>query len=481
MYRSSRGDLLVSGGERWNKTSYNYKLGFDLEAGYTFLENHRIGVNFYYSNLKGVNLPSGGYLDTLGTSSLNYGSNDIYLHNTTFTYAGATPDKVFNWSAAYTFGEVDNLGTYYSNASYPNVDNTYRMHVKMDEFKAQLTFDKQIIALTGGFDYLNYIYSTESLYPAFPPATVTEIVTKDLAFYILAKAKLLNDRLIISAAGRYDVYDSDVQGVNFSKTNTVFSPSIGVAFMPADFIKLRANYSEGVRMPNPSYILGIPGQINPNHDLDIERSKSFEIGFDLSYDYIDASLTYFHTNVINKIVRTGSFYDWTFYNLDKKATLAGFEASFRFDIGKMLERDFTLAPYMSLTWLTTRKHGQDTAVIPQAPKTLPDVPTFMATYGIDFEHPGIGLSANLNFSYIGYRWTQDFSWMAQAAKGGQWYNHGGDTVVDISVKQRLWDTGDKGQFYAKASVTNLFDTNYSYTYDYAMPGRSFYLGLGYEY
>jgi outer membrane cobalamin receptor len=104
----------------------------------------------------------------------------------------------------------------------------------------------------------------------------------------------------------------------------------------------------------------------------------------------------------------------------------------------------------------------------------------MANYGLDFDHPGIGLSARLNFTYIGQRYTQYWGFYNQLAMSG-WYNWGSFTVADLSLKKDLWDTGDKGKFYAKAEINNIFDVDYAYVMDYPMPGRNFYLAVGYEY
>ncbi|MDR2367991.1 MAG: TonB-dependent receptor [Deltaproteobacteria bacterium] len=487
-FQAHRDDLMVSGGDIWERNSYGSKLGFDIDTGYTFLDNHRIGVNFYYSKINDLNLPTAGYFADYGSHN-NYQTVEQYLENTTFSYTGSTPDKVFNWLASYTIGEVDSFSYYYSGSSYPDPNSTYQAHVKMNEFKAQLTFDKDIIALTAGFDYLKYTYTTDPI--SIPTLMIwdvpADVTSKNTAFYLLAKARLINDRLILSAGGRWDTYVSSVKDNRRDKTNRNFSPSVGAAFMVTDFLKLRAHYAEGIRMPNPTYIVGVPGMYRPNPNLTFEKSKSFEIGFDLSYDYIDASLTYFTTDSVNKVVSKGPTPDYLYYyvNLRKKSTISGFESSFKFDVGKMLEQEFSLAPYLNLTWITTRKHHEQpdpNALPPQAPGILPYVPTFMANYGIDFDYPDIGTSARLNLTYIGKRYTRFWggSNPAAASKVG-WHNYGGNTVVDLGIKQRLWDTGGKGQFYAKAEVNNIFDEDYAYTMDYPMPGRNFYLAVGWEY
>jgi vitamin B12 transporter len=490
---SSRGDYKISGNKTFLRTAWDNKLGFDLDVGYTFLDNHRIGVNLYYAKIGGLELPVTGYEDAIGYphSFRNY---DTYLYNTTITYTGSTNDKMFSWLAEYTFGQDDSVGNtfydqlypFYTGIDYPYRTDLYATRLLMDQAKAQLTFDKDIVTLTVGIDWLQYKYSVNSLYGSAywaPSKSYNKHILTDFGIYLLAKVRLINDRLILSASGRYDTVKSEFEGSQISKKSTNFSPSVGAAFLVTDYLKLRANYTQGFKMPSPMQYLGDGNWYIPNLNVNPEKSQTYEFGADFSYEYIDATFTYFHTDRIGAILShevDPINFKYQYYNI-KKATIAGFEVGFRFDIGQMLEQDFSLAPYFNFTWITTRKHREDEPEVPTAPQTLPYVPELMASYGIDFDHPGIGTSARLNFTYIGQRYAQFFGDAAAQHKNRTWHNYGGATVVDLGIKQRLWDTGDKGQFYAKAEINNIFDTNIGQVLDYPMAGRNFYLAVGYEY
>jgi vitamin B12 transporter len=493
-YHAKRDDYKNGSGQKWLHTGYDNKLGFDLDAGYTFLDVHRLGINFLYSKIDSLELPTSGFPDTHAYPN-NFGKNNQYLHNTTFSYEGSTIDKVFSWSAAYTFGQVNNDGLSYSTleagcdlygfiACYPDANNKYITHTKLDQIKTHLTFDKDVFTLTAGIDYLKYIYSLHYISYQFDTDSYSEVSSKDLAIYLLTKTRLFNERLIISAAGRYDSIKSNLKDANTENTEHRFSPSVGVAFMATDFLKLRANYAKGYRLPSPLQILGNPTYSQPaNPDLKIENSKSFEIGADLSFNYIDANVTFFHTNVNNKIV-SNSANAYQAINLKHKSTIAGFEAGLRFDIGRMLNQDFSLSPYANITWITTRKKNPlDEPRVPQAPDKLPYVPKVMANYGLDFSHSGIGLESQLNINYVGKSYSQNFNYLVDipGLPRSAFAYYGGFTTVDLSLKKQLWDTGDKGKFYAKVDLNNIFDEDYAYVMDYPMPGRNFYVALGYEY
>ncbi|MDR1488008.1 MAG: TonB-dependent receptor, partial [Deltaproteobacteria bacterium] len=115
---------------------------------------------------------------------------------------------------------------------------------------------------------------------------------------------------------------------------------------------------------------------------------------------------------------------------------------------------------------------------PQAPKILPTVPEFLASYGLTFDHPGINLMANLNATYIGDSWVNDYT----ATPDPNGYTlFGGYTVVDFALEKRLWDFGDKGNLGLRAEVNNIFDSDYAFNLDYPLPGRNFYVGLRYTY
>jgi len=215
---------------------------------------------------------------------------------------------------------------------------------------------------------------------------------------------------------------------------------------------------------------GFPGNYVGNPDLKPETSNTVEGGLDISYASFNSSLTYFYTNFRDKIqtasTPTG---DITWENVGK-AEIAGFEAEFSYDIGASFAWDFELKPYVSFVYLTEYKDketGED----------LKYTPDLNVSYGITFSDFN-GFSSNLNFSYNGEQWVDDWEsgvWPAPVIKKGSF------TVANFTITKRILDFQKYGSMTLKGEIQNLFNKNYSYVNGYPMPGRSFFLGLRYAF
>lgn len=486
------GDYETGFGEKWRHTSVDGRTGVDLDAGYTFLENHRVGAHLNYFKLDDGQVPFSGWPD----SSLypdSFGSSDETASNTTLSYAGATKDKTLSWAADYTFGKHESRRLNYtdrnlpwSTVHYPVSDGWSNGDTDLQQGQARVTYDRELVTLTAGFDYIRYDLDTSSDYGY--GSSRTSAKSTDYAGYLLGKLRLFDEKVILSAGGRYDSYKNTdkIAGIRSSDTN--FAPSLGVAWLPMDILKLRANYAEGFHMPTPRQMAGDSYNYFPNADLNPEKSQSFEVGADLAWKFVDAELTYFHTDYKDKIVSRsvrpyGEYPNTVFENLTGKAVYAGLEFGLGVDVGKAFDQEFSLRPYGNLTVMTQRKnedHRPD-FMVAQDPDTLPYVPKMTASYGLSFSHPGVDLSATLNASYIGKAYSKDWNYYSGSPTYGEYRKFGDFTVVDLSVQKGLLDIEGKGRLELRAEVNNIFDKDYAYTMDYPMPGRNFYVGLRYTY
>lgn len=492
-FTNARADDYQTGtGDTWRHTRVKDRFGFDLDAGYTFLENHRIGAHLNYFRLNDGELPFSGWPDSSRYPD-SFSSSDDTAYNTTFSYEGRTENKLFSWAADYTFGKYKSRSLAYNDPDlpwttihYPEAYGWNNGDTDIRQGQAKVTFDNQLLMLTAGFDAIKYELDASSDYGY--GASQTEAKSTDYAGYLLAKLRLFDEKLILSAGGRYDSYKNTDKKGGYSVSDNNFSPSVGVAWLPVEFLKLRANYAEGFHMPTPRQMAGDSNNYFPNRSLKPEKSQSFEVGADVSWEFIDAGVTYFHTDYKDKIVarsiRPFGFYpNSVFENLEGKAVYAGFELSFSADLGQALDQPFELRPYASLTIMTQRKNGdkRDSYVVPQAPDTLPYVPRMTASYGVTFDYPELGLASTLNASYVGKVYSKDWNYYSNSPTYGEYLTFGGFTVVDLSLDKRLWDFEDKGSLSLRAEINNLFDKDYAYAMDYPMPGRNFYLGLRYNY
>ncbi|MDR2352547.1 MAG: TonB-dependent receptor [Deltaproteobacteria bacterium] len=471
--RKSLDDVRTGFGKTWNNTEVRERFGGDFDLGYTISEGHRIGIHYNFNRSLGGRLPGGGYPATKD-DPLNYGDNDNSNYNGTISYTGTTPEKSLSWMIQYSQGEGKWLSKSYSSWG----DSIYFGENNVEQVQAQITFDDLgLFAITTGIDFISYDFTHS--YTASQSAKI-----KDYGFYVLGKVRLLEDRLIFSVSGRYDKFK--IENYSASVSPTSFTPSIGVAFLPNNFIKLRANFSRGYAIPNAQQWAGDGSNYLPNPELKPQTSDTFEFGADVSWNFIDGSLTYFTTQfdgrfagVLTNIQKPNSDdYYFRYVNLES-SKLAGIELAIRADVGKILNQDYSLVPYFSMTWMTKRHNQDPTTTVSIAPDVLPYISKFMISFGITLDSPKYNLYANLNARYQGSNYAQD--WDTFGYMGAFWTTNKSFTFLDLSVTKRIWDFEDKGNLNVRLNVNNLLDTDYAFTLNYPAPGRNFYISLIYNF
>jgi vitamin B12 transporter len=322
--------------------------------------------------------------------------------------------------------------------------------------------------------------------------------------FLLAKLAFFDDMLIVSGGLRHDkyfvktsdnstydygfppstVHNTPRHGREFSHT----TPSVGLAVNPLKWLTLRANYGESYQVPSHQQMLPYFDGMwtyKGNSHLDPERGIGWDVGLDVHYQSLNLGFTFFSTDYQDKIaarVIDPSTFVRQYYNMSGTAYYRGIEAQASYDLGEAFAWPFTLRPYVNLTHLLERR-GQD------ANRNYRDVPNVSDTtlaYGLQFKHPDIGLDVDLRATYYGYRKEEQFS----AARYPAYYDSsfkiptkrtGGETIVDLFATQTLYKWEGAGTLSLKGEIRNLFNAKHEMVLDYRMPGRSFWLGLRYEY
>jgi len=247
------------------------------------------------------------------------------------------------------------------------------------------------LLVTAGFDWVNY-ETEDSKYS--PKKTEYD----DPAGFLLAKGKLLDERLIITGGVRYDHYKVEVKGdEGGTEKDNYTCPRAGIAYLLTDHLKVRANYGRAFRMPTAlqlaSDMMMWSTHYVGNPDLDPEESDTYEAGLDFSLDFLNLSLTYFHTDFDDKIESyTKPNGDYSYRNLGE-AEIEGIEGNFSFDLGSLFSWGYQVKPYVSITYLSTYEDEE-------THEDLQYTSDYNLSYGItvsDFS----GLSANLNLAYTG--------------------------------------------------------------------------------
>jgi vitamin B12 transporter len=452
-----RDDVTVSEGRRWYGTEIMRNTLLNTDIGYTIADNHRAGFNFNYGNINSK-LPGSGFR---GSNSPDVQPTEYTKSNQNFAfnYAGHSGGKAFNWQATYAFGDDDRERTPYGGTAVLTT-------VESRTFNAQAGFTASLVSLSTGIDYLKY----------YEPANGNN--QQDTGVYFTGKLRLIDERLIFSAGGRYDSYSNETAALDRNYGN--FGGSVGAAYLPANWLKLRVNYAEGFKVPTVGNMFGSPPWYAPNFDLRPEKSKTVEFGTDISSNFIDVGLTYFHSEYKDKIVNlavSGLEYPYQARNLES-STLAGLESSFRTDIGKAFRQDYGLTPYVSFTWLGTRRNGDESQYITfngNRIDILPNTPELMISYGLDYNNPALKLKTRLSANRYGTLYTSNWD----VAPYGYIERQAG-TVVNLSAERELARFGDNGgALNLRAEIENLFDGKNEMYWSYPGAGRSFYVGLRY--
>ena len=445
--------------------SFDGHTTINLDLGYTWFEKHRLGLNFNHDKLKDqrtIVVPPLWWAEAESISA--YENNNMAI-----SYEGTSEDDQFNWSAVYSFGK-DKQDNFLDQGGFTSTTKVYQ---DVNGFTGQVGYNGQMVSANIGLDYYSFETETDDY---------GNDKHDDLGIFLSTKLRLLDESLIFSAGGRYDRFtftNREPDPISTGGNETKFTPSVGVAYLPLDWLKIRTNYSEGFRIPSTRQKYGTGGQWFwlPNLDLQPEKSKTFEFGSDVNYQALNASLTYFHTSFDNKIQWNGQFTPNAQAINIRKSTISGLEFSVSSDIGQMLDQSFELRPYLNLTYYTSRKNKDPDEFINVGGTmrdTLPYVPKYTLNYGMTFTHPGYDLMANINGTYLGETLIQSTS------LGNQYYTYG-TVSVDLSLEKGIYDFNDKNKLKLRVEVNNLLNNDNMVVLMRPGPERNFYVGLKYEY
>jgi vitamin B12 transporter len=440
----------------YQNTGYEEKEDLSANVGYNFNENHRLG--FIYTTFAVDKAGSPSYLSQNDLTSYT----DKPLHSADAIYTGQTSNEFLSWKARF-FGGKDKdkeVGTF----------GIFETISDRKGAQAQLSADWDLVSLTGGVDWVDYeIEST---------ATPLLSTYDNPAGFLLAKGRLLDERLILSAGGRYDSYEVEVkEGEGRKEKDSNFTPNVGLAYLLTDRFKLRANYGEAFIIPSAAQLaadyVSFIGPVRGNPNLKPEKSATLEGGVDYFGSGVFVTLSYFYTDFEDKIegvFLSGGVSSWE--NLGE-ATISGIEGELNVDLGAINDWDFVLRPYVRFTYLT--KYEDETTG-----ENLKYTPDLTAATGIVFS-TGMDLTATFNVAYISETTVDDFeNWNFFVDPQPEVVTLDSATVASLTITKTLLSSDRYGKLSLKGDITNLFNADYDYVKGYPMPGRSYYLGLRYD-
>jgi vitamin B12 transporter len=492
-YRTE-GDFSDASGDKHPDSGVNAFTTYSVNLGWNFNELHRLGFFVMGSAVdRGGNEGIGN--DTRG---LDYFKGRYYegyqnkrLDTGELIYEGSTESGTFDWMGRYFYGKSQyKLYRQYPGLSalgYPEDYNTSTNKFVNQGSQAQISYNGDMIHLTGGIDWLRYAMSQTQFkmpYSSTDGRSSSDSVFSNFGAFLLGRINLLEDRnLVITGGLRYDSFDinidSTVKEVPQEKQNRKYNktlPSIGIAYSPIDELKLRINYAWAYHVPTPRELIGnfymMASLFKGNTELEPQESKSLDFGFDFQWQGLLASASYYTTQFDNYIaserLQNDPVYTYQYINI-KDVTINGFETSLKFELGQWFDWDFDISPYIY--------YGRILKYETKTGTKIPGINEITFATGLSFDYPSWGLSASLSGSYKDVTKAQAFS---NQTPYDRTIGIGGAMVWDLSLSKDLYDFGEKGKLKIKVSADNIFNKYYDVGENEYPSGRTFYVGLVYD-
>lgn len=210
-----------------------------------------------------------------------------------------------------------------------------------------------------------------------------------------------------------------------------------------------ASYGTAFKAPNLSQLYsGVYG----NRDLDPEKSKQWEGGFEGLTGPVNWRLSGYRNDIDNLIDSDPTTF--RYYNI-AKATIKGVEATASFDTGP-------LSHTVSYDYVDPRDGNTNEILVRRAKQQV----KYQLDYTIyDFDW-------SLSYQYLGERYDKDFntSYTPRTVKLG------GVSLWDLAVSYPV-----TSQLTVRGRIANLFDKDYETVYGYQTPGREYYLSGSYTF
>ncbi len=454
-------------GNKIDNTQIGGQTTYYANAGYNFAEEHRFGVTFMGANFDRLGDWGGSYAFKNGNDKTTYDDRKNYALG--ISYEGGIKEYGLSWLAKYNHSD-----DYNAYCPDPADNAPYRMDSKNDNVVAQLSWKYNFLTLTGGMEYNNTESEKKSPYYGTPKYKLSNVSS-----FLMVKTAFFDEKLIFSAGARYDDYKMKVEE---EKTEDNVSLNAGVVYSPWDWLTFRANIGEAFRMPTGLEVLGYKDSMttytsDPN--LGPEEGLGWDIGFESQYKGFKGGLTYFVMDWKDRIVGIGDYYNVCYQNASNKVKIRGIEGNISYDIGEAFGWDFILRPYVSFTHIIDQE-GPDYRGVQK--DYIDKVRDLVATFGINYSHPTIGLDVDFSVNYLGKQDEPVFYYDAEGNIEKSVVEKTGDNyIVDLAIMKRLYETDDMGKISAKLDLRNIFDEQYSYSAGYPMPGRSFFLSLIWNY
>ncbi len=470
-------DFTMGNGKDRANTSYRTQNG-SLRLGADLGESWRVDITGDVYQGRDIETPgdiADGDINSAIKDIDRYGvdvmlEGDLGANNTLSLTAYTTGEKSERYSDAYRKRPVPRYHSYDSEISW------YGAQVKDEYIWKNHSF-------IGGFDY-QYIEKESRSYKTDGsrkgPWSPDEART-NLAVYLETIWRFMDERLTLTAGGRYDTFDIETLETPYktdftpnSEDFSQFSPRAGANYLFENGIRLHATIGQAFVPPDAGKLAGYSERLadgvtmitRGNPDLDAENSTTWDIGIGYNNPKLGLTLdvTYFDTQVDDRISRVTSGNITTYQNsLD--ASIHGLETELSFDIGVPLGWDRSLIFYFNATNIFTAEEE----LAGGGYKDIRNVADYTYNYGVKYDD-GM-FDGKLHFRTVGE--MRDTDWNAAGYPEIEYPTF---TVADLVLGVNFMD-----HHRVTLTASNLFDEDYYEKKGYPLAGQAFYLSYKYSF
>jgi vitamin B12 transporter len=465
-------DIKMGNGETRANTSYLTQSAY-LRLGADLGENWRLDSSVDLYQGRDIETPG----DIFWGDSARY--KDIDRHGLDLTVAGKIGN---NNQLSFTAYKTNETSERYDYINMIQVDPYQTYDSETDWFGLQIKneYSWNQHSFITGIDYQDITAESRS-YEQDGSRTAPYAPDENReswAGYLETVWRFMDKRLTATAGGRYDSFDVDNLPTPYktdflprSITFSTFSPRAGLNYRFEQGIRLHSTIGQAFVPPSAwelaGYAVDYKGDItqgNPNLEPETSLSYDFGVGYDKQSWGLSLDLTYFHTDVDDKISRVpGGTNITTYENLN--AEMEGMETMLSFDIGAPLNWDRSLSLFVNSTHI----FKSEEELLDGTMRDTHNVAKYTVNYGIQYDDGA--LNGKLHVRNQGR--MKDTDWNAAGFPEVEYPSF---TVVDLMVGYTFLD---HHRVIFKAD--NIFDKDYYEKKGFPKPGQSFFVSYRYSF
>ncbi len=473
-------DFDMGNGETRANTSYRTRNG-TLRLGTNLGESWRMDVSGDLYQGRDIKLPG----DTFDGDNKS-GHKDIDRYGVDINVGGELGKNNQLSFTAYKTNETSESYKHYAGWFVPVQVTPYRSYdSEIDWFGFQVKDEYTWGAhhFIAGFDYQDIDKENRSYYQSGTrkaPYSPNES-RENIAGYLETIWKFFGERFTATAGGRYDTFDVETKTTPYktdftpnSETFSTFSPRAGLNYLFDQGIRLHTTIGKAFVPPTAAQLAGYSERIvggvtmitRGNSSLDPETSITYDFGagYELPEWGLSMDITYFHSDVDDKISTVTQGFTTTYEN-SLSAEMDGIETELSFDLGAPLEWNRTISFYVNSTSILKAEEEQPGGTM----KDIHNVADYTINYGILY-NDGM-FDGKLHFRSQGK--MKDTDWNAPGYPETEYPSF---TVVDLVLGTTIRD-----HHRLSLKIDNMFDKDYYEKKGFPKPGRAFYLSYTYSF